>query len=286
MDEPQHICVAVIDMFHKKTKRPTRKRKYKRKITLKGGSKRLLLLLRGEVFRHGNHTRVNGADESYGEQEQASKTHMDLVRKIESRGYTVDILINTYHTKYDDKIRGFYDKKNLKKAIFHTTKFKNQYHQLQNTVQEYKSLNTDYDAIIMARADLYLKPKFIKEYEPDKKTVQLLGILWTKNQRSGTGHLMVNDVFFHFPKQFFHKIDDIFKVPNAEAIFAEHFHQFLEFIPLKFGTEYSLMTKHFYDGNSFDDLNPFYRIIGRAEATTWHNAGRDISELPEFKGIV
>lgn len=275
-------------MLHKKSKRRTRKRKYKRriKITLKGGSKRLLLVLRGEVFRHGNRTRLHGTDESYAEQEEASKTHMDLVRKIESRGYTVDILINTYHTKYDDTLRGFYDNKNLKKAIFNTTMFNNHYHQLQNSVEQYKNLNTEYDAMIITRADLYLKPKLIEEYDPDNKTVQFLNILWTKHQRSFTGHLLMNDTFIHFPKQFFHTIEDIFKVPNAETIFTNHLHQFLEFIPLKFGTEYSLMSKHFYDANSFEDLNPFYRIIGRAEATTWHDTGRDISELPEFKGLV
>lgn len=35
-----------------------------------------------------------------------------------------------------------------------------------------------------------------------------------------------------------------------------------------------------------EDMNPYYRFIGRPEATTWHDEGKDISQLPEFKGLV
>ena len=116
--------------------RPTRKRKHKRKRTLRirGGGKRFLIVIRGEGFRFGESGgSKNGADESYAEQEEACKTHMELVKKIESQGYKVDILLNTYHTKFDDKLQELYGS-NLKESHFHKEKFETQVLQLRNTV--------------------------------------------------------------------------------------------------------------------------------------------------------
>ena len=271
---------------NKRSLRRSRKRRTKRrKLRMRGGSKRLLLIIRGEVFRHGDaYSRKDGMGEAFKDQEAASKTHMDLVRKIESQGYTVDILLNTYHTDFDEKAKEFYGK-NLKEAKFHTEKFENQLGMMKDCVDSYRAMNTDYDVILILRTDMFLKEQFINDYKADTPTVQFLGIIWTKTgfQRSPRGTLLINDVYFHFPKKFYDKLDKLYYLHES---WTPTMHKFLEYAPLKFGTEYSLMSKHFYDSNTSEDMNPYYRFIGRPEATTWHDEGKDISQLPEFKGLV
>jgi len=271
----------------RKRSRNTRKRS-RRKVTrkMRGGGKRLLLIIRGEVFRlGGKFSRRTGAEESYKDQEDACRSHMDLVRKMESNGYTVDILLNTYSTKYDEDIKRFYGE-SLKYPHFHTTKFKDQYYMMKNCIEAYQKIQTHYDAICIIRTDMFLKQKFVDEYNPSTDTVQFLCVLYSKHQRSPSGHFMVNDTYLHFPHRSFDKLNAILQVPNSESVFMHHFHQYLEFIPLKYGREYSLLTKHFYDANTEGDLNPYYRLIGRPESKVWHDEGRDLSELPEFKGLV
>lgn len=267
----------------RKLRRQTRK---KRRLRMKGGSKKLLLIIRGEGFRVGGQaSRKNGAEESYKAQEDACKTQMDLVRKIESKGYAVEILLNTYHTKYDDKLRELYGK-NLRQANFHEKKFDNQYQMMKNCIESYESLNTQYDAILIIRLDMHLKQQLLDDYDPSVNTVQFLHLLWTKALKTSSGDFMVNDAFFHFPQRFFDKLKAITEVPNAEGVFVHYFHNYLEFIPLKYGTEYSLLLDEFHDGNPAGDWNPYYTLVGREAVDIWYNRGKKVSNLPEFKNPV
>lgn len=267
----------------RKTRRQTRK---KRRLRMKGGSKKLLLIIRGEGFRSGGRfSRKNGLEESYKAQEDACRTHMDLVRKIENKGYTVEILLNTYHTKYDDKLREFYGK-NLKHANFHEKRFDGQYQMMKNCIESFEGLHAHYDAIVITRLDMHLKQQLIDEYDPSVNTVQFLHLLPTKVLRTPSGNLMVNEAFLHFPYRFFDKLNAIKHVPNAEKEFSEHLHNYLQFIPLKYGTEYSLLTDGFYDGNPAVGWNPYYTLVGRESVETWEDRDKKITDLPEFKDPV
>jgi len=266
----------------RKTRRQTRK---KRRLRMKGGSKKLLLIICGEGFRSGGRfSRKNGLEESYKAQEDACKTHMDLVRKIESKGYTVEILLNTYHTKYDEKLKEFYGK-NLKHANFHTKKFDSQYQMMKNCVESFEGLDTHYDAVVITRLDMHVKQKLIDDYDPSVNTVQFLYLLSTKILRTLHGNVMVNDVFLHFPNRFFEKLKAI-RDPNSEKGFAEYFHNYLDIIPLKYGTEYSLLADSFYDANPSTGWNPYYTLVGRESVETWDDRDKKITELPEFKHLI
>jgi len=264
----------------RKTRRQTRK---KRRLRMKGGSKKLLLIIRGEGFRSGGRfSRKNGTEESYEAQEDACRTHMDLVRKIESKGYTVDILLNTYHTKYDDKLREFYGK-NLRHANFHKKKFDSQYQMMKNCVESYEGLHTQYDAIIITRLDMHLKQQLIDEYDPSVNTVRFLHFICSDFLISASGHLMINEAFLHFPHRFFDKLKAITQVPNAEKEFAEHFHEFLRWIPLKYGKEYSLFTETLHSADPSNGWNPYYTFVGRESVDTWKDKGKKITDVQEFK---
>jgi len=271
--------IVVIGMV-RKLRRQTRK---KRRLRMKGGSKKLLLIIRGEAFRvGGSSTRQNGAEESYAAQESACKAQMDLVRKIESKGYTVDILLNTYHTKYDDKLRKFYGK-NLRHAKFHKKKFDTQYQMMKNCVESYEGLHTHYDVIIITRLDMHLKQQLIDEYDPSVNTVQFLHLLPTEVLRTVSGNVMINEAFLHFPQRFFDKLKAIKEDPKAEKGFPVHFHNYLDIIPLKYGTEYSLLADTFHSADPSNGWNPYYRLIGRESVETWEDKGKKITDLPEFK---
>ena len=266
----------------RKTRRQTRK---KRRLRMKGGSKKLLLIIRGEGFRSGGRfSRKNGLEESYKAQEDACRTHMDLVRKIESKGYTVEVLLNTYHTKYDEKLKELYGK-NLKQANFHTKKFDGQYQMMKNCVESFESLHTYYDAVVITRLDMHLTQKLIDDYDPSVNTVQFLHLLPTKVLRTLHGNVMLNEAFLHFPHRFFDKLKAIKEHPDAEKEFSEHLHNYLDIIPLKYGTEYSLLADSFYDANPSSGWNPYYTLVGRESVETWEDRDKKITDLPEFKHI-
>lgn len=276
-------------MVRKKCQRRTRKHKDKRKRTLRmrGGAKRFLMIIRGEAFRLGKSGEGrNGVDDSYAEQEEACKTQMNLVKKIESQGYKVDILLNTYHTKFDDKLKGFYGS-NLKEAHFHKEKFANQPMQLRNTVEMYEKLNTHYDVILITRPDLWLKQKLIDDYDPSVKTLQFLSLVWVNGNiyHAPNKHTLVHDIFTHIPIKYFHKFKEFVYHPTA---FENHsnLHMFLEYVPMKYKTEYTVLSKVFFDGNTTNEYNPYYKLAGRNEVTTMYEKDRDIRQLPEFKDVV
>lgn len=250
---------------------------------MKGGSKRFLLILRGEGFRLGPSREArNGVDDSYAEQEEACRKHMELVKKIESQGYTVDILLNTYHTKFDDKLKELYGS-NLKEAHFHKEKFTNQVMQFRNTLEIYEKLNTAYDAILITRLDLLFKQKLIDEYNPSVDTLQFLCLVWVFGSihHSPNNKTLVNDTFIHIPVKYYYRFKDF--VYNSKQ-FNEHnnLHAFLEYAPMNYGTEYTVLSKEFYDANPAHEKNPYYSMVGRAEHEMY-DKNRDIRQLPEFK---
>jgi hypothetical protein len=229
-------------------------------------SKRLALIIRGEAFRTGGqYSRDHGSEASYDDQKAACKTHMDLVKKIESAGYGVDIFVDTYHTKFDNDLKSWYGD-HLKKSIFHQTQLANQGSLVRDAIQLVKSANTTYDVIHIIRIDLYLKDLYIQRYNPDINTIEFFSLLWKKDARTVKGNPKLNDMIFHFPRRFFETMESIFKLNDS-------FHTCLDFVAIKYGEEYSFFTDNFYDSNSANDLNPFYKLVGRAESSKWHSEG-------------
>ena len=236
--------------------------------------KQFALIIRGEAFRKGHQlNRNDGQAESYGEQKEACATHMALVRRIESLGYKVDIYIDSYHTQYDNELLGWYGS-NVKISQFHTTKFASQRMIIKDSLDMLKDSLDTYDALLILRTDLFLKERFINEYNPDTPTVQFPFVLWTLNIRTPAGNPMLTDTIFHFPRAHYDKLRGLYE----GASWGDTNHAFLDVIPLEYEKEYSLMTKHFHDSDSAKDFNPYYRMIGRPESTKWHDG--EAKEFP------
>ena len=239
----------------------------KKKRKQKGGNeqKKFAFIVRGEGFRRGGQdSRNHGSDASYDEQKAASKTHMDLVKKIESKGYAVDIFLDTYHTKFDDEMKSWYGV-HLKKSMFHPIHLESQNKLIEDSVKMVRSMNINYDVIYIMRTDLYLKELYINTYNPDTPTVQFVSIVWKQQDKTPKGNPRINGVIFHFPKRFFDKIDRLF---NGDL------HNYLDDFPLQYEKEYSLLTDDFHDSNSAKDFNPYYKMTGRGENPRWHSEGK------------
>jgi hypothetical protein len=232
------------------------------------------LIIRGEAFRKGHqNNRDDGQAESYDEQKEACATHMALVRRIESLGYKVDIYIDSYHTQYNDTLLEWYGA-NVKDSQFHKTKFASQRMLIKDSLEMLKDSLDTYDALMILRTDLFLKERFINEYNPDTPTVQFPFILWTLNIRTPNGNPMVTDTIFHFPKIHYDKLHGLYDGKS----WGNTNHAFLDTVSLEYKKEYSLMTKHFHDADSAKDFNPYYRMIGRPESTKWHDG--EAKEFP------
>jgi hypothetical protein len=236
--------------------------------------KQFALIIRGEAFRKGHQlNRNDGQAESYDEQKEACATHMALVRRIESFGYKVDIYIDSYHTQFDKDLIEWYGD-HVKDSQFHTTKFASQRMLIKDSLDMLKDSLDTYDALLILRTDLFLKERFINEYNPDTQTVQFPFIMWTLNIRTPDGNPMVTDTIFHFPRAHYDKLYGLYDGKS----WGDTNHALLDVIPLEYEKEYSLMTKHFHDSDSAKDFNPYYRMIGRPESTKWHDG--EAKEFP------
>lgn len=225
----------------------------------------LALIIRGEGFRKGHqNNRDDGKSESYNEQKEACATHMALVRRIESLGYKVDIYIDSYNTQYDNDLLEWYGA-HVKDSRFHTTKFASQNMLIKDSLDMLKDTLDTYDALLILRMDLFLKERFINEYNPDTPTVQFPFNTWTIMKRTPGGNPRVADTIFHFPKEHYDKLHGLYDGETNGN------HAFLDGVPLQYEKEFSYMTKHFHDSDSAKDFNPYYRIIGRPESTKWHD---------------
>ena len=232
--------------------------------------KRFALIIRGEAFRKGGQgNRDDGKSDTYDEQKAACKTHMDLVNKIVATGFLVDVYIDTYSTEYDNDIRSWYGP-NLKDARFHKTKFNSQRSLIKDGLEMINEKEA-YDALMIVRIDLYLKPAFIEKYDPTTSTVQFPFILWTLNSKTAKGNPMVSDTIFHFPKAHYDKLYGLY---SGNTWGDNTNHAFLDHVPLEYGKEYSLLTTHFHDSDSAKDFNPFYKMVGRPENPVWYDGNQ------------
>ena len=229
--------------------------------------KRFALIIRGEAFRKGHqHNRNDGMSEAYDEQKSACMTHVELIRSIESSGYDVDIYIDTYKTQYDNDLLGWYGE-NVKGSRFHTSKFATQRALIKDSIEMLGATLNTYDALMVLRIDLFLKEKFIEEYNPNTDTIQFPFVMWSLNMRTPDGNPMITDTIFHFPRAHYDKLHGLYEGKS----WGDSNHAFLDIIPLEYETGYSLMTKYLHDSDSAKDFNPFYKMIGRPESEKWHD---------------
>jgi hypothetical protein len=231
--------------------------------------KRMAIIIRGESFRIGSQGNRNiGSNESYEQQKVASATHNKLAEKIESLGYTVDIYIDSYSTKYDNDLLSFYGSR-VKKYKFHTSHLESQQALIKDSINLLEDSLNNYEVLLIIRMDLFLKDQYINEYNPDVKTIQFISPLWIATGKTLKGNPRVNDVILHYPKDYYNKLDILYTNTHKN-----HMHDMLDNTDLIYYTNYSFLTNNFHDSDSQKDFNPYYKMISRLENSVWHDVGK------------
>lgn len=219
-----------------------------------------IIVFFGESFRLGGQGSRNiGSEESLKEQLLATESHLDFLRHLRSeRGIEVRCVVNTYETKYTQKIKEKYG----------ATFFNSNPNQIGR--QEIFNQSRDImlrilqgqDFVLFMRIDLILKDGFKKYFVTDADKVlwpSICFIGWHKHGNSPR----VNDTMVYIPKKRFNLIEDDKIAFGHEGW--DHLNQFVE----KGGQGFFLKTLH--DSDSAKDWNPLYRMAGREENRTWHS---------------
>ncbi len=237
-----------------------------------------LFILYGESFR--NYSKVAGLNRAKdGEgsvqlQKEASTSHMDLLNSLTA--YNVDILINTYDTKYKNELLSFY------KDPIHANFMD------KNSCKEHRAANTEivvdqaiqvakenvnismYDFIFICRLDLLLKPKLIENFLPIKDKIiypNVMSIVDNKFRMHQKGNFCISDVFCIIPKKYYHILEEK-QIVRHGAIHGLHK------LNLHIDKDIDFFSYNLYVANTIQQKNPFYKIINRPEGPEefrdWH----------------
>jgi hypothetical protein len=222
-----------------------------------------LILFRGLTFRgFGKSRDIDLSDHSYSNQLSATKSHVSLVKHLESQGHEIDVAFDTVECeKTYDLIRLFGS--NLK------------YYALKNVIDLdmqfsfYRSVRSlepiffyvDYDFFLVVRNDLMFKENFFEMFDPSCQELKFISVLWHINRKTENNNPRVNDCVFFFPKKYFHLISSIPEPGGCD------FHNILDnWNKPENKLNFNFYLDRYHDSNTHLDWNPLYKLVNRPEA--------------------
>lgn len=229
-------------------------------FTLKKG----LIVYYGGGFRDGPSTSsIQDTEKGYNNQFYASQSHIKLNKSLSEKGYDMDSLICSYHSKYESNFKLWYDPFDM---ILNTIKMSGRSTDgrdtlIKNCIKSMKNLKmSEYDFVLFIRIDLFLKKEFFNILDLKSQKVQFLA------HNFFTGHCgftekkdpEVVDMILYVPKKHFNILDNNFKLNHKAWTYYKKQYQLTD-------NDLGFMTQKRFDSNSYLDLNPFYVISGRPE---------------------
>ena len=237
---------------------------FTKKINKKG-----LLVYYGGGFRDGpNLSSIQDTEKGYNNQFYASKSHIKLNKVLTDKGYDMDSLVCSYHSKYESQFKLWYNPFDI---ILNTIKVNGKSTDgrdslIKNCIKNMNDLKMEeYDFVLFIRIDLFLKRDFFDLLNFKSEKVQFLA------HNFYTGHCgftdkkdpEVVDLILFVPKKHFHILDNKFKLNhNAWTYYKKQYKLTND--------DLGFMTDKRFDSNSYLDLNPFYVISGRSENKKEH----------------
>lgn len=226
--------------------------------------KKGLIVYYGGGFRDGpTKSSIQDTEKGYNNQFYASKSHIKLNNVLTEKGYEIDSLVCSYHSKYESNFKIWYDPFDM---ILNTIKMSGKStdgrDSLINTC--IKTMNglkmDDYDFVLFIRIDLFLKKDFFNILDLKSQKVQFLA------HNFYTGHCgftekkdpEVVDMILYVPKNHFNILDNNFKLNHKAWTYYKKQYKLTD-------NDLGFMTDKRFDSNSYLDLNPFYVISGRSE---------------------
>lgn len=228
-----------------------------------------LFLLFGESFRKYRTlpglNRYSDTENSFSGQKEASLSHMELLKKLKQ--YNIDIVINTYETKYKNELLSFYEQPKYANFMDNNKCKENKTRNTQIAVDEAiriakKNVDIDnYDFIFICRLDILLKPNLIENFLPIKDKIifpNVMSILDNKFRMHQKGNFCISDVFCIIPKKYYHILD-------KKNIMHHHSIHRLYDLDLHIDKDIDFFTNKKYVANTIQQKNPLYKIVDRPE---------------------
>lgn len=241
-------------------------------------TKKGLICYYGGAFRDGhNGSSKQDSEKGFDSQLYSTKTHLKLSEIIKSKGYSVDTIINTYHSTYENILTTWYKPyeillNNMNKRLKSTNGRDNL---ISSAVKNIKKIKTnDYDFILFIRIDLFLKPEFFKVLNIKSEKIEFLAHNFYQGHCGFTEEKdpEVVDLILFIPKKYFYILDNKFKLNhNAWSYYKKYY-------SLK-NSDMNFMTNLRFDSNTYLDYNPYYIISGRPENKIIHNYEKTDPEL-------
>jgi len=246
-------------------------------------SKKGLVVYYGGGFRDGpNLSSIQDTVKGYNNQFYASKSHIKLNNVLTNKGYDMDSLVCSYHSKYESLFKLWYNPFDI---ILNTIKVNGKSTDgrdslIKNCIKNMNDLKMEeYDFVLFIRIDLFLKRDFFDVLNLKSDKVQFLA------HNFYTGHCgftdkkdpEVVDLILYVPKKHFHMLDNKFKLNhNAWTYYKKQYNLTND--------DLGFMTDKRFDSNSYLDLNPFYVISGRPENKKEHSTEKTNPEDYGNKG--
>jgi hypothetical protein len=252
------LLLLIIIIVYKANKKPE-------PFTLKKG----LIVYYGGGFRDGpTQSSIQDTDKGYNNQFYASQSHIKLNKVLTEKGYDIDSLVCSYHSKYESNFKLWYDPFDM---ILNTIKMRGKSTDgrdslITTCINSMQSLKMEeYDFVLFIRIDLFLKKEFFDVLDVKSQKVQFLA------HNFFTGHCgftekkdpEVVDMILYVPKNHFNILDNKFKLNHKAWTYYKTQYQLTD-------NDLGFMTDKRFDSNSYLDLNPYYVISGRPENQKVH----------------
>jgi len=246
-------------------------------------NKKGLLVYYGGGFRDGpNLSSIQDTVKGYNNQLYASKSHIKLNKVLTEKGYDIDSLVCSYHSKYESQFKIWYNPFDI---ILNTIKVRGKSTDgrdslIKNCIKNMNELKMDqYDFVLFVRIDLFLKKDFFDVLDLKSDKVNFLA------HNFYTGHCgftekkdpEVVDMILYVPKKHFNILDENFILNHKAWTYYKKQYKLTN-------DDLGFMTDKRFDSNTYLDLNPFYVISGRPENKKEHTTEKTNPEDYGNKG--
>jgi len=225
-----------------------------------------LLFLYGECFREGmNGSRLTDSPTSYLPQKEASLSHIAFCDEMKRKGVHMEVLIHTYHTKFEKDLRSWYSYPTTYVAK-RRYPFKTAKSALDSFMKIAKEIDHSYDFIVLTRMDIFLKPHFHKLINPQWDKVYFFSQSSIPSFHCGfikDTIPAVNPMIEFIPKRYFYLLPTLNVDHNAWITYS--------------GVEKDFMVDEYYDADTYKDFNPYLKIVNRPESRIHHDKGKKIN---------
>ena len=224
-----------------------------------------LLLLYGESFREGGQgDRTRDTSNSLNTQKLASDSHILFCKHLKNK-YNIDmeIIINTYDTKYENELKEFYKDMPIINYISQTELI-GPTNLVNNSLKQINQ--SKYDFILFTRPDIILKPYFLEIFNPEWNKIMFISATPISIATAFHSPLLIKEgypsvitILTFVPNNHF----DILKKFDPEC---ESWRTYaIEFNKNKNDMDY--MTDTYFEANTILNKNPIYNMTGRNEIT-------------------